>query len=251
MLFDDDLYIRVIVDHKQDAYLNMAIDEAIFRSHIKGLSPTTLRLYTFNKPSITYGYFQKIGPDDYKDRVRVRRITGGGVVLHQFDQTISLSIKPSEFGIKTREDLYYAFSKALRFGLSTFGDISAYKGNTDSGKQGVYECFTKIAPEDLVVKGRKLAGYAQRRKHGYTLLQASLRMYNGEDDNAVSLEEIYGKRVNIEDVHRAIIGGFENEWNVRVFLGELSNYERNLAKKLLNVYMSNDWNFRCERVMVK
>jgi len=246
-----DFPLRVIIDVKEDAYWNMALDEALFISHIEGLSPTTLRLYTFNKPSITYGYFQKITPDDYRDRERVRRITGGGVVLHHLDQTISLVIKPSDFGLKRREDLYYAFSKALRSGLSSFGDISAYKGDAISRRQAVYECFTKIAPEDLVVHGRKLAGYAQRRRHGFTLLQASLRLYYGEDDNAISLEEIYDKEINVEDVHDVIVDGFKKEWDVEIIVGGLSEYERNLASELLDVYISDDWNFRSERVMVK
>ncbi|MGQ9705461.1 MAG: lipoate--protein ligase family protein [bacterium] len=251
MKLGKNLLFRIILDPPQDAYWNMAVDEALFISHIERNSPTTLRLYMFDKPSITYGYFQKITSDDYKDRVRVRRITGGGVVLHHLDQTISLVINPIDYGLKKREDLYYAFSRALRSGLSILGDMSAYKGSVSNEKQAVYECFTEIAPEDIVVGGRKLAGYAQRRRRGFTLLQASLRLYKGEVDDAISLEEVYSKKIGLEMVHNLILSGFKKEWGIEIYSDSLSDYERHLAEKLLDIYSSDEWNFRSERMMVR
>ena len=38
-----DLPLRVIIDGNQDAYWNMALDEALFISHIEGLSPSRPR----------------------------------------------------------------------------------------------------------------------------------------------------------------------------------------------------------------
>ncbi|OQX90104.1 MAG: hypothetical protein B6D57_04840 [Candidatus Coatesbacteria bacterium 4484_99] len=241
--------LRVLINPPGDAYWNMAVDEAVFISHIEGKVTTTLRLYTFEKPSITYGYFQEVGPGDYQDRIKVRRITGGGVVLHHLDQTISLVIKPGDFNLKRKEDLYYNFSRALREGLSSFGDITAFGGHSSSERVSVYECFSKIAPEDLVVAGRKLAGYSQRRRRGFTLLQASMRLYEGEEDGAISLEEICNSPPELNGVHRAIIAGFEKAWKVKTYRSDLTRYERELAERLIEKYTSDKWNFKVDKVV--
>ena len=75
--------------------LNMAIDQALLKLHVLGLSPPTLRFYQWQPPAISIGYFQQpqtinlslcssLGIDV------VRRPTGGRAVLHQNELTYSL-----------------------------------------------------------------------------------------------------------------------------------------------------------------
>ncbi|MCK5493413.1 MAG: octanoyltransferase, partial [Candidatus Omnitrophica bacterium] len=52
---------RLILDNKEDGFLNMAIDEAIFDNYMKYKIPT-LRIYGWKDPFITLGYGQN--PDN-------------------------------------------------------------------------------------------------------------------------------------------------------------------------------------------
>ena len=88
MLFEN--ILEVIDDLPHGAPLNMAIDEVLLRHARMPL----LRLYRWERPAISFGYFgvaaqilPQCGP-----REAVRRWTGGGVVWHGEDLTYSLVV---------------------------------------------------------------------------------------------------------------------------------------------------------------
>ena len=49
---------RLIEDGPEDGRLNMAIDRAILTACDNGQAPATLRLYGWDKPTLTIGYSQ-------------------------------------------------------------------------------------------------------------------------------------------------------------------------------------------------
>jgi lipoate-protein ligase A len=74
---------------------NMAFDEALLEAvHLAG-NPI-LRLYGWNEPAATFGYFQKWAEvaSWIKLRPLIRRPTGGGLVPHDADWTYSLVFPP-------------------------------------------------------------------------------------------------------------------------------------------------------------
>jgi lipoate-protein ligase A len=89
---------RFLNTGRQEAALNMAIDEAILLHHIEGKVPPTLRVFRWNQPSITLGRFQSIErellPDVCQQRnvPLVRRPTGGRAVYHRDELTYSIVI---------------------------------------------------------------------------------------------------------------------------------------------------------------
>ena len=78
---------RFIYSGESDSFTNMALDEAILIGLQKGVSLPLLRIYKWNPPTITIGYFQKADDVDFEhikgDGIGiVRRLTGGRAVLH-------------------------------------------------------------------------------------------------------------------------------------------------------------------------
>jgi len=94
---------RVIFTGANDAFFNMALDEALLLSCQKRASPPVLRLYLWKPPAVSMGYFQSaektVNLKKCKDRGIdvVRRITGGRGVLHEDEITYSVCASLDDF----------------------------------------------------------------------------------------------------------------------------------------------------------
>ena len=73
----------------------MAVDEALLESAVSQ-DICTLRWYRWKEPTISLGYFQsnetEVQNDTWKDLPRVRRLSGGGAILHHYELTYSFAI---------------------------------------------------------------------------------------------------------------------------------------------------------------
>ncbi|HTH21614.1 MAG TPA: lipoate--protein ligase family protein, partial [Nitrososphaeraceae archaeon] len=82
----------------------MALDEVLLNNCIDGSEPI-LRLYGWSPPCVSVGYFQSIEEEVNLDRCSqlgvdvVRRMTGGGAVLHEFELTYSFITRKFPFNI--------------------------------------------------------------------------------------------------------------------------------------------------------
>ncbi|MEE9488937.1 MAG: lipoate--protein ligase family protein, partial [Thermoplasmata archaeon] len=78
----------------------MALDEAILEARRDGRVRPTLRLYGWSPPAVSIGYFQRLDEEVHTGTCEdlgidvVRRITGGGAVLH--DKEVTYSVTASE-----------------------------------------------------------------------------------------------------------------------------------------------------------
>jgi lipoate-protein ligase A len=88
--------IRVLETGYKSAALNMAIDEALIESIDE--SPV-FRVYRWRPAAVSVGYFQSIRDEVDIEKCSeigvdvVRRLTGGGAVLHEFELTYSFITK--------------------------------------------------------------------------------------------------------------------------------------------------------------
>jgi lipoate-protein ligase A len=55
---------RLIVDGPVEGATNMALDRAALQLHAAGETPPTLRLYSWEVPTVTFGRFQPVGDVD-------------------------------------------------------------------------------------------------------------------------------------------------------------------------------------------
>ncbi|MBI3353790.1 MAG: lipoate--protein ligase family protein [Nitrospirae bacterium] len=161
-------YFRLIISKGNNGFMNMAIDEAIAISCRKKLSPPALRLYTWNPPCISIGYFQDIKEVNIQECKRqkidiVRRLTGGKAVLHNKEITYSI-ISPVDNSIFPRDvkGAYKKVANGLLLGLKNMG-ISAEIAEDRAKELHRFSCFLNTSFYEITVKGKKLIGSAQKR----------------------------------------------------------------------------------------
>ena len=155
------------------AAMNMAIDEAL----LEHCACPALRFYGWRGPSLSFGYFGKFADiaRETKDREFVRRWTGGGSVLHGQDLTYSLVTPVSDpaSGEGPRA-IYAALHRAIREALREDGQETELA--TAAGPKIPDACFANPVRDDLIFRGRKIAGAAQRRTRGGFLHQGSIQL---------------------------------------------------------------------------
>ncbi len=129
---------------------------------------------------MSLGYFQPYG-----DRGRhaaslgcpvVRRISGGGAILHDAELTYSIAV-PRHHRLATRRlALYQAVHAALIEVLSGRGiEASLCEGHEPTTPRGrPFLCFQRRAPGDVLIGRIKIAGSAQRRSAGAVLQHGSV-----------------------------------------------------------------------------
>ena len=181
-------YLRLIRDHARDGALNMAVDEFLLRNQIQTKDPNSiLRFYRFSEPTITVGYgmWQAVRLEMNNQIPSIRRVTGGGMVMHeQSDLTYSLIVPLNHQVIfKKVKESYYLIHEELRnalryFGITTelFDQIGrqAIESNPSSKPKRVSFCFDSPVSFDVMFSGRKIAGAGQKRTQGYLLHQGSI-----------------------------------------------------------------------------
>ena len=153
---------------------NMAIDEALLACFDPQVSLPVLRLYGWQPPAFSYGKFQNPGETVSLEKCRaagvqvVQRITGGGLLYHGQELTYSL-VCPAGFvaaapGVKNA--FFYLTSFLVDFyrelGLEARYAADHYCGTKQLGGRAAL-CFAGTESCDILIKGRKIGGNAQRR----------------------------------------------------------------------------------------
>ena len=166
-------------DVPRSAATNMAIDEALFEN----VKVPSLRLYRWDHPALSFGYFGRYADVSFyqSERELVRRWTGGGIVLHGDDLTYSIVIpaRDSAFA-ESSMSIYEKIHRALCNAIVATGQHAVVAAVADDGP-GVSEasysghCFANPVRADVLLDGRKIAGAAQRKTHAGLLQQGSIQ----------------------------------------------------------------------------
>ena len=196
-----------------DAFFNMGLDEVFLLSCQDENSSPILRLYQWNPPGISLGYFQSIGKtiDVRKCQQNgidfVRRITGGRAVLHENELTYSICASEKYYDKlgknvnETYQKISFAFIEGLKI-LNIKADWVKPHLSSDSvthtrlpslpdGRQaGVGQdsltvsppCFSSFSRYEITVLGKKLIGSAQRRFKNSFIQHGSLLLGKGNFD---------------------------------------------------------------------
>jgi len=252
---------RLLELEVNDAFTNMAIDEAVATARIKGLVPNTLRFYQWKPSAVSVGRFQDVSKEVQIENCRqhgvdvVRRITGGGTVYHdsQGEITYSVIAKEEDFGTK---DVLHAYNTICN-GLIEAAKILGVKADFNPGD-------SKNCP-NIAIQGKKISGSAQFHRggvllqHGTFLLEADLdTMFTflrvpwaktnidvvcEARERLTSIKNELGKRVSTDEAYRALVKGFEKALSVQLRGETLTSYEQKLAQKLRrNKFSTEEWN---------
>jgi lipoate-protein ligase A len=238
---------RLILDPPSPAGYNMAVDEVLADACRRGLIGPTLRLYGWDRPSISLGYFQRPEVIVDLDRCRatgvpvVRRTTGGRAVYHHREVTYSLvAPTPHPLFAPTIRGAYESVARALASGLTGLGlHVELHPRDPERSRRGARTplCFESTSRFELTLHGQKVVGSAQRRwptaflQHGSILLaydaSEAASWFRGPAAVPDSLTGLDTVRHDItpEDVRQALCAGAERTFGVRLFPDTLSPEE--------------------------
>ncbi len=254
-----------------DPFFNLALDEVLFFENQKGGSSPIFRIYGWNKPAISIGYFQNVNracnlAECQKQNLPViRRITGGRAVFHQGELTYSLvgsSDLYPELGQNVSET-YNKASQAFLEGLKMLG----IEGNWEKGKKSqeskksLWPCFASTSIYEVTHLGKKLIGSAQKRVGNSLIQQGSLPLNsnsahqkiflsdgnnsdNGFEKKFTSLGDILGRKINLEEVAYVFKSAWEKFWNVNFSEMELTSQLISQTEELVSrKYSQKEWNY--------
>lgn len=173
--------LSLFIDPPLDGPTNMARDEHLL--HTDDISPGALRIYAWAPPTLSLGYFQQYDeiaklPAEARGLAVVRRLTGGGAILHDREVTYSIVLDDSvPIARKSPAELYRVAHECWRDAIAAHGrasDLAPDEFPLPSPRTGPFFCFEKPGRTDLIVGGEKLLGSAQRRIPGRVMQHGSL-----------------------------------------------------------------------------
>jgi lipoyl(octanoyl) transferase len=158
-----------------DHAFNMALDEALLQA-VPRLGQPVLRFYSWTEPAASFGYFQKYAEIGRMTLLRplVRRPTGGGLVRHDADWTYSLVFPPGDawYSLSATES-YRRVHEWIRAAFTRLAILTELAPACNKALPG--QCFQGHEMFDLLWRGRKIAGAAQRRTRDGLLIQGSVQ----------------------------------------------------------------------------
>jgi lipoate-protein ligase A len=276
---------RLILSPPEDAFTNMALDEALARNaiNVKDWAPT-FRIYYWNSPSVSIGYFQRakevldaLTLSTCRDTLQhvptvVRRPTGGTAVLHDNQPSFSLVIgRPVEV-----RQFYRLLGQVVIKALKSLGlqarlwggkgdptgrpyigsrtanvqeEDSTFPLKIEAGGVSSPLCTSNLSPNDVISQGQKVAGYSARRLRGVTLFQGYLHLpgpiRSGLPSKKLKTHHILGGGGRGCVLVEALVMGMEKLTRLRLKEGSPTESETLLAQELVKEkYLQRDWNFK-------
>lgn len=198
-----------------DPAWNMALDEALLEAQRPGDAPV-LRLYRWSPAALSLGRFQPAADVPVPPGATlVRRITGGSAIHHRTDEVTYSVVAPyALFGERDPRAAYHAVHGAVALALERLGVPLGARG-AGAGRAGLTGmCFANATDYDLVARGKKLMGSAQRRRGRAFLQHGSLPVSRDPAvPGAVSLSELLpGPPPAAEVIEEAIVAAFRERF---------------------------------------
>jgi len=239
---------------------NMALDEALLeRASASGSA--VLRVYTWSKPTISFGRNQTARGTYDAGRARecgiavVRRPTGGRSLLHHREITYSVTA-PATVAGSLRES-YERINRLLVGGLRRLGvSVEIAAPRERSLPPSAAPCFERPAAGELVVDGRKLVGSAQWRDQGAMLQHGSILV---EDDQplvsslagdvalpppAATLAAALGRTPSVDEVAGALFDTVRENECVDADTLQIDSALESAQARLAARYVDDCWTWR-------
>lgn len=187
---------RVIGVSANNAFVNMAMDEAISEAVRAKKALPTIRFYKWQPSAVSIGYFQSLNDEVDAELCKkmgvdiVRRRTGGGAVYHDAAGEITYSVIAPE-GM---------FPKGI---TESYHEICGWIVNA-LAKVGIVAEFKPI--NDIITDGKKISGNAQTRRNGI-LLQHGTILYKLDVATMFSLLKVPKEKISdkfIADVKQRV-----------------------------------------------
>jgi lipoyl(octanoyl) transferase len=176
--------VRVVSElEPQTGVRNMALDEALLEGALER-GDCTVRWYRWSAATVSLGYFQAAEAAETIPELSglpiVRRLTGGGAILHHHEWTYSCTVPPGHPLAESPTSIYARVHEQVVRALAERGIHAALRGEALAEREGEFLCFGRGDPRDIVIAGQKILGSAQRRRRGAVLQHGSLLIRRSE-----------------------------------------------------------------------
>ncbi len=229
----------------------MARDEALMTRVGRGESQPTLRLYQWDPPTISLGYFQPYS--DYEalespagDLDVVRRQTGGGAILHDLELTYSLALPVNHSLLGDGAGhLYEHAHDAVIACLRKLDIAGEYCGTTDDSgaAKGPFFCFERRHRYDVVLESGKITGSAQRRTRDAILQHGSIILGSRFDQQRVGRVSV-SFETTIVRLRSLFVDTLAALCDLQFENGEWTSGELDAAAELIPKYVGDEWTKR-------
>lgn len=210
----------------------------------------TLRLYEW-ETTISLGYFQHYDDVSRQDSnvaalPVVRRLTGGGAILHDLELTYSMVLPVSHPIVDGRPNRLYEIAHDAMIELLSSEGLGAHRnGNTDDSgaAKGPFFCFARRHALDVLIGNDKIAGSAQRRtrtailQHGSLILGRRFAVQPSAEIDHSHEALIARARIRFPEIFTALL-------NMQGMTGEWSAKELEEADALRAKYLGAEWTRR-------
>lgn len=236
----------------------MAADEAILLRY-PFYSVPTLRIYGWEPACISLGYNQKPQNVLTVKKNYVRRITGGSAIYHHQELTYSITCSPNDLILpkQVKESYCVLCGFLLEFysRLGLHADFAQNIFKNDLGQYGSF-CFSSREHFDIIIKGKKIGGNAQKRnkniifQHGsipqkidFTMIQELIHNVGSLKDNTIGLDDALGKVTEFSCLQELLSESFKKVFNKKFIRGGFSSEEKDIIEKLqYSKYRQQSWN---------
>jgi lipoate-protein ligase A len=236
----------LLLDAPASGAWNMAVDQALLEAAADD-GRCMLRFYQWAEPTLSLGYFQA-----YADRRRhrasrdcpaVRRLSGGGAILHDFDLTYSLAIPQRHPWAADRLHTYRVIHEALIAALAHWSIAATLSVKQPTFEREPFLCFQRRAEGDVLVGCEKVAGSAQRRCRGAVLQHGSVLLARSAAAGELpGLKESTGQTLSVDELREVWLGELSAGLAVAWRRGNLSPAHRRRAAALVaEKYSSPAW----------
>jgi lipoyl(octanoyl) transferase len=264
---------RLLLDPGLPGSRQMAIDEALYRA-VSGATVPVLRLYTWQRPTLSLGYFQK--HEVVVDKVFcvrnnidiVRRLTGGRAVLHDREITyaVAASLESGIFEGRSLQETYHLIAGALNAGLEGLGldqssillESTPAATAAEAPESRLPQCFVTVSRYEISRHSKKIIGSAQKRsrdrflQHGSILLDFDIRLQQGcvrlpaadIESRIAPLNRLLGRQLSFDEIARSLTSAFASTFDVRMVADPLTGEELREVDLLEEKYKSPEWTER-------
>ncbi len=242
--------IRLLDDPALRGSVNMARDEALLEAVGTGASPSTLRLYEWSEPTISLGYFQRFAdcgslPPPAGEMPVVRRLTGGGAILHDRELTYSLIVPTQHTSAGRKPNSLYELVHDALIACLAEDHVAANRDGADDGSgaaKGPFFCFARRHCYDVLIGTDKVAGSAQRRTRDAVLQHGSIVLHRRFDQQPAAELRAFG--VDAAALRRRLAIAIAAQLKMDIREGAWTDSERECAQSLESKYSGNEWTRR-------
>lgn len=250
-----------------DGTTNMAIDEALLYTFQEKISKPVFRIYRWKKHALSFGCSQdpcalfNLAHCEKENIPLLRRPTGGGIIYHDDELTYSITLadsdldKPGNVKETLKQITSFLIGAYKSLGIDACFACESNQKMTPPNTIADF-CFSRKEEYDILIKGKKIGGNAQKRKKHLILQHGSIPFSFSKEKiarflknpqllenlNITSINEIADIKISFETLSDVLKNAFCEHFSTTLEKSELNKEEKTLAEQLKREkYSNSNW----------